>query len=88
MTQTLRGGIEALRAAVDGPVITPGDAGYDDARRLWTGAIDRRPAVIAECTSVADAAAALRFAQDEGLEIAVRGGAHSIPGSPPSTAGW
>jgi FAD/FMN-containing dehydrogenase len=80
MTQTLSGGIEALRAAVDGPVIAPGDAGYDDARKLWNGAIDRRPAAIAECTSVADVAAALRFAQDEGWEIAVRGGAHSIPG--------
>jgi FAD/FMN-containing dehydrogenase len=80
MTQTKRSGIEALRAAVGGPVRVMGDDGYDDARRLWNAAIDRRPSVIVECVSAADVAAAVRFARSEGLEIAVRGGAHSIPG--------
>jgi FAD/FMN-containing dehydrogenase len=80
MTQTLSGGIDALRAEMDGPVLALGDEGYDDARRLWNAAIDRRPAVIAQCASAADVAAAVRFARAEGLEIAVRGGAHSIPG--------
>ncbi|MGY1636692.1 FAD-binding oxidoreductase [Geodermatophilus sp. SYSU D00742] len=80
MTETLSGGIEALRAEVGGPVLVPGDGGYDEARSLWNAGIDRRPAVVVECTTAADVAAAVRFAQSEGLEIAVRGGAHSIPG--------
>jgi FAD/FMN-containing dehydrogenase len=80
MTQTLSGGIEALREAMDGPVIVPGDPGYDDARRVWNAAIDRRPRVIAQCASAADVTAAVRSAQDLGLEITVRGGAHSTPG--------
>lgn len=80
MTTTRSGGIEDLRAAMAGQVITPADEGYDDARRLWNAAIDRRPAVIAECTTAADVAAAIGYARSHGLEIAVRGGAHSIPG--------
>jgi hypothetical protein len=80
MTQTVSGGIEALRAELAGPVIAPDDEGYDDARRLWNTIHDRRPAAIAQCTSAADVAAAVRFARTAGLEIAVRGGAHSVPG--------
>jgi FAD/FMN-containing dehydrogenase len=88
MTQTMSGRIEALWAAVTGPVHVPGDAALDDARRLWNAAIDRRPSVIVGCRSAADVAAAVRFARTERLEIAVRGGAYSIPGSPRATAGW
>jgi FAD/FMN-containing dehydrogenase len=80
MTQTTGGGVEALRSAMDGPVTATGDAGYDEARKLWNAAIDRRPALIAQCASAADVAAAVLFAQEHGLEIAVRGGAHSMPG--------
>ena len=80
MTQTTSGGPQTLRAAVTGPVHVAGDAGFDEARRLWNAAIDRRPSVIVECASVADVATAVRFARAEGLEIAVRGGAHSIHG--------
>jgi FAD/FMN-containing dehydrogenase len=80
MTQVLSGGIEALRSAVDGPVLAPADEGYEEARKVWNADVDRRPAAIVECTSAADVAAAVRFARSEGLEIAIRGGGHSVPG--------
>ncbi len=71
----------ALRSAIAGPVFAPDDAGYDHARSIWNGAIDRRPAVIAECLSPDDVAAALAFARDYELEVAVRGGAHGYSGA-------
>jgi FAD/FMN-containing dehydrogenase len=80
MTQSVGRGVEALQSATEGPVIAPGDAGYDEARKLWNAAIDRRPALIAQCASAPDVAAAVGFAQHHGMEIAVRGGAHSMPG--------
>ncbi|WP_345606898.1 hypothetical protein [Pseudonocardia adelaidensis] len=87
MTRTASAGIEALRAEMTGPVIVPGDPRYDDARDVWNGAIDRRPAVIARCASPHDVVAAIRFAQEQGLEIAVRGVATAIPAPPWSTTG-
>ncbi len=66
----------ALRAAMTGVVLEPGDEGYDEARDAFNGDIDRRPAVIARCTSPDDVAAALAHAQATGLRIAVRGGGH------------
>ena len=80
MTQTSTEGIEALRAAMGGSVITADDPGYEQARTVWNAAIDRRPAAIAKCATALDVVAAVRFARDQGLEIAVRGGAHSMPG--------
>jgi hypothetical protein len=61
-------------------LLEPGDPGYDDARRLWNVMIDKRPAVIARCRSTEDVVAALARARTEGLEVAVRGGGHSISG--------
>ncbi|HEX2301155.1 MAG TPA: FAD-dependent oxidoreductase, partial [Pseudonocardiaceae bacterium] len=81
MTQRMGGGAEALRSAMEGPVIAPGDAGYNTARSLWNGSHDRRPAVIACCTSPSDVAAAIGFAEASGLEISVRGGGHSLGGA-------
>jgi FAD/FMN-containing dehydrogenase len=63
-----------------GKLIGPDDDGYDEARRVYNGMIDRRPAFIARCESVADIAAALAYARTEGLEVAVRAGGHSAPG--------
>jgi FAD/FMN-containing dehydrogenase len=73
-------GLERLRSSVSGPVISPEDEGYDDARRIWNGAIARRPAYIARCTGVADVVAAVRFARERDLEVAVRSGGHGVGG--------
>jgi FAD/FMN-containing dehydrogenase len=72
--------IERLRADLRGPVIRPADPGYDAARAIWNGAIDRRPACIARCTGVADVAAAVAFARERGLLVAVRSGGHGVGG--------
>jgi FAD/FMN-containing dehydrogenase len=80
MTQTVSGDIEDLRTALAGSVSAPGDIDYDEARKVWNGDIDRRPALIARCANTEDVVTAVRFAQDAGLEIAVRGGGHSISG--------
>ncbi|GAB2630001.1 FAD-binding oxidoreductase [Kribbella swartbergensis] len=81
MTQLADSGIGDLRRVIGGTVLAPDDPGYDDARRLWNAAIDKRPAVIARCRSAADVSAAISFARTHGLEIAVRGGAHNPGGS-------
>jgi FAD/FMN-containing dehydrogenase len=80
MTQTMDLDVGALRDRMSGPVLTPQDGQYDEARILWNGAIDRRPAVIAQPHSASDVSAAVLFAREHELEIAVRGGAHSTPG--------
>jgi len=64
-----------------GQHLEPGDDGYDGARRLWNGRIYRRPAHIARCRTVADVVAALRFARERDLPIAVRGGGHGVAGT-------
>jgi FAD/FMN-containing dehydrogenase len=63
-----------------GELLGPQDPGYDDARAVWNGAIDRRPALIARCTTPADVAATVRLARERDLPLAVRGGGHSIGG--------
>ncbi|MDR2986102.1 MAG: FAD-binding oxidoreductase [Nocardiopsaceae bacterium] len=73
-------GIGNLRQSMQGPVITPGDPGFDDARREWNEQLDRRPAVIARCASTTDDATATIFAREQPLEISVRGGAHNTAG--------
>lgn len=71
---------DALRANFLGELIQPHDTGYDDARAIWNGQIDRRPALIARCRGTADVIAAVRFARDHDLRIAVRGGGHAVAG--------
>jgi FAD/FMN-containing dehydrogenase len=67
-------------AGFAGEVIRPGHDRYDEVRRVWNVMHDRRPAVIACCSSVADVVAAIAYARHHGLVIAVRGGGHSLPG--------
>ena len=64
-----------------GQLITADHADYDTARAVWNGAVDRRPRLIARCSGTADVAAAVRFARDHDLEIAVRGGGHNVAGT-------
>jgi hypothetical protein len=73
-------GLDALRSSVTGTILLPDDGAYDGARRVHNGLIDRRPAIIVRCRSAADAAAALRFARAEGLDVSVRGGGHNVAG--------
>ncbi|UUY05605.1 FAD-binding oxidoreductase [Svornostia abyssi] len=70
-----------LREHLTGEVITPDHPEYDDARRVWNGMIDRHPAVIARCADADDVAAAVRFATDRDLPLAVRGGGHNVAGT-------
>jgi FAD/FMN-containing dehydrogenase len=72
--------IESLRRAVRGEVIVAGQAGYDEARRVWNGNVDRRPAVIVRCLGAADVQQAVNFARSLGVLLSVRGGGHSAPG--------
>src|SRR5690606_8003341 len=64
-----------------GALIHPDDEGYDEARQVFNGMIDRRPALIARCTSGDDVAAAVRFARAEGLPLSAYGGGHGVTGS-------
>lgn len=71
---------DALAREIDGRVITPQHDDYDAARAVWNGMIDERPAVLVQCESVDDAAAALAHARERGMPMVVRGGGHSVAG--------
>ena len=71
---------DELKAGLRGQLLSPGDEGYDRARKLWNGMFDRRPALIARCAGAADVIRAVSFARDNRLAVAVRGGGHSFPG--------
>ena len=77
---TSESAVRRLADGLSGPVLAPGDPGYDDARRVRNGLIDRYPAAIARCLHTADVADAVDFGRNEGLEISVRGGGHSVAG--------
>ncbi|HWC11492.1 MAG TPA: FAD-binding oxidoreductase [Acidimicrobiales bacterium] len=74
------GVVDDLRRHFGGDVILPADARYDEQRKVWNGAIDRRPGLIARCAGVSDVRTAVRFAREHELLVAVRGGGHSFPG--------
>ncbi|HEX2740840.1 MAG TPA: FAD-binding oxidoreductase [Rubrobacter sp.] len=72
--------IAGLQEGFRGELLRPQDPGYEDARKVWNGSIDRVPALITRCAGVADVIAAVKFAKENGLLVAVRGGGHSFPG--------
>ena len=73
--------IEAFATAVRGPVIGPNDVGYEEARRIWNGLIDRRPALIVQCTGAADVVDAVNFAREHELTLSIKGGGHNVAGN-------
>jgi FAD/FMN-containing dehydrogenase len=72
--------IASLRSNVRGELVVAGDARYDEARRVWNGNVDRRPALIVRCMGAADVQQAVNYARSLGLLVSIRGGGHSAPG--------
>ena len=72
--------IAQLRAVLNGRVITPEDAGYDEARAVFYGGIDRHPAVIVRAKHATDVSRVVALARESGLELAVKSGGHSLAG--------
>src|SRR5215218_9475984 len=72
--------VDALRARLRGPLLLPGNDGYDATRTVWNAMFDRRPALIARCAGGADILAAVSFARERGLHLSVKGGGHNVAG--------
>src|SRR5215471_5899213 len=73
--------VQELHGSLRGPLLHPGDVAYNEARKVWNGMIDRRPALIACCAGVADVIAAVKFARTHEVLVSVRGGGHNAPGN-------
>jgi len=73
--------LEKFKTGLRGELLQPGDPGYDEARRIWNGMIDKRPAPIALCTGAADVIHCVNFARENDLLVAVRGGGHNLSGN-------
>lgn len=81
MVKIDEGNIQKFKENLRGELIRPGDVGYDEARKIWNGMIDKRPAMIALCTGAADVIKAVNFASTNKLLVAVRGGGHNVAGN-------
>jgi len=73
--------VQKFKASFRGELIRPGDAGYDEARKIYNGMIDRHPALIARCTGAVDVINSVNFARANKLLVAVRGGGHNVAGN-------
>ena len=80
LTENLAKAANDLTKTFGGKLFQPTDAGYDDARRVHNGLVDKHPAIIARCARPADIVDAVSFGRNQGLEIAVRGGGHNVAG--------
>ena len=80
MTEARQAATDELRTRLEGSVLEARDDGYEEARRIWNGTVDKRPAVIARCSGVTDVVGAVTFAREQRLELAVRGGGHGVAG--------
>src|SRR4051812_34866365 len=72
--------IKDLKGRIRGPLLHPGDPGFDDARSVWNAMIDRRPALILRCLGTADVIAGVNAAREYGLPLSIKGGGHNIAG--------
>jgi len=86
-TSIEEGAVADLASRISGGVLTQQSAGYDEARTIWNAMIDKRPELIARCRSADDVVAAVKFATDNGVLTAVRGGGHSVAGNAMSQGG-
>lgn len=77
----LAAALEQLDAEARGPVLEPGDPGYDDARTIWNARVDREPAAILRCTGVADVLAGVNTAREHGVRFSIKSGGHHVSGS-------
>ena len=73
--------VDAFVAGIRGRVLRPGEDGYDEARAIWNGLIDRRPALIVQCTGAADVVDAVDFAREHQLPLSIKGGGHNVAGN-------
>lgn len=73
--------VQELRRSLNGSLLRPAEPGYEEARRIWNGMIDRRPGLIARCISAADVVTCVNFARDRDLLVSVRGGGHNVAGN-------
>jgi len=73
--------VAGLRETVRGPVLRPDDPGYDEERSIWNALIDRRPALIVQCSGAADVVDAVNFARDHGLDLSIKAGGHNVAGN-------
>ena len=73
--------MEAFVSGVRGAVLRPDDEAYDDARAIWNGLIDRRPALIVQCTGAADVVDAVNFAREQNLILSIKAGGHNVAGN-------
>src|SRR5919108_1088960 len=73
--------VQAFTATVRGQVVASGDDGYDEARAIWNGLIDRRPALIVRCSGAADVVDAVNFAREHDLLLSIKGGGHNVAGN-------
>jgi FAD/FMN-containing dehydrogenase len=72
--------LDSLKTRLRGPVFIPGDAGYEESRTLWNAMIDRKPAVVARCSGMADVIACVQFARENDILLCIKGGGHNIAG--------
>jgi len=72
--------VDGLKSRLRGPVLTPADAGYEDARTVWNAMIDRRPALVVRCLGTADVVESVRLARERNLLLCIKGGGHNIAG--------
>ncbi|HEX3453536.1 MAG TPA: FAD-binding oxidoreductase [Gaiellaceae bacterium] len=80
-TQVGAEALSGLTETVRGPVLRPDDPGYDEARSIWNGLIDRRPALIVQCTGAADVVDAVNFAREQRLDLSIKAGGHNVAGT-------